>query len=328
MSREKKPKACYASVGGQALMGGISMRTPTQTAFVVRLPNGKLHTEIRPAKSVRDRFAVLRWPVIRGVVNFVETLITGYHDLMRSAELSVGEDEEAQTEAEKKRDNALVGAAIGIGSVLGIVLAVAMMFVLPTWLTKLLDGVLPLGGFKVVVESLIKIIIFVAYVAIVSRTKEIREVFMYHGAEHKSIFCHEKNLPLTVENVRAQSRFHPRCGTSFIIIMVLVSMIIFAFVTWENVVLRVALKLLTLPLVMGIGYEILKFCGRHDNWLTKILSAPGIWFQHLTTCEPDRDEIIEVGIASLEAALGLEITVPTGEEEKPQPEPSADGDAE
>ncbi|MBQ3141311.1 MAG: DUF1385 domain-containing protein [Clostridia bacterium] len=310
MKKEKQTKPCYANVGGQALMGGISMRAPTQNAFVVRLPNGDLHIETRPVKLLRDRYAICRVPVIRGVVSFLETLLSGYRDLMRSADLTVEEDEQPKSEFEQKHGDKMMAAAGALGTVLGLALALLMMFVLPAWLVKLIDGVLPLGAFKGVLEGLLKIVIFLVYVLAVSRTKEIKEVFMYHGAEHKAIFCHEKGLPLTVENVRAQKRFHPRCGTSFILIMVVVGVIVAAFVTWDSLWVRVALKLLTFPVTLGLGYELLKLCGKYDNWLTRILSAPGMWFQRITTVEPDDDGIIEVGIASLQAALGLEITVP------------------
>lgn len=339
MKKEKTGKNCsYASVGGQALMDGILMRAPTESAFVVRLPDKSLFIEKSVNKSVRDRIKILNIPVVRGVVNFVEMLLVGYKALSRSIDMTMGiEEEEAATEKEKEKNKAMTAFAIVLGTVLGIVLALAMMIWLPTWITGLLGGAVPaikdIGWLRALIEGLMKILIFTGYICLCSLNRDIKRVFMYHGAEHKTIFCYEKQLPLTVENVRMQKRLHPRCGTSFIVIMIVVSVLAGAFIpTGINVVLRSAIKLLMLPVVLGLGYELLKICGKYDNVVTRIISYPGLLFQKITTKEPDDDGIIEVGIAALQAALGLEITVDTGkadgqadvDEEEKEPLPAAD----
>jgi len=320
---EEKKKACYAPVGGQALMGGIMMRANStkQSAFVVRLPNGGLFIEKSPIVSVRDKHQWLKTPVIRGIVSFIESMKDGYAALNRSIELTFPEDEETEkmTAKQKKRDETLTSAAIWLGGALGIVAAIFLMFWLPTFLVNMIDEhLLALGGWKGFVEGLLKLVIYVSYLLLCTLNKEVRHVFMYHGAEHKTIYCYEKKMPLTVENVRRQKRFHPRCGTSFLFLMLAVSIIVYTFVRFEGAtsspaldrLIMVGAKLILLPLIMGIGFELLQLCGKYDNFLTRIIAAPGLWFQRITTKEPDDDGIIEVGIASLQAALNLEITVP------------------
>ncbi|HNX14350.1 MAG TPA: DUF1385 domain-containing protein [Oscillospiraceae bacterium] len=339
MSEEKK-KVCYAPVGGQALMGGIMMRANStkQSAFVVRLPNGGLFIEKTPIVSVRDKHKWLRAPVIRGIVGFIESMKDGYSALNRSIELTFPEDEETgkMTEKQKKRDETLTSAAIWLGGALGIVAAVFLMFWLPTFLVNLIDQHIVLGGWKGLAEGALKLVIYVSYLLLCTLNKEVKHVFMYHGAEHKTIFCFEKGLPLTVENVRAQKRFHPRCGTSFLFLMLAVSIIIYTFVRFEGVtsspaldrLIMVGAKLILLPVIMGIGFELLQLCGKYDNILTRIIAAPGLWFQRITAKEPDDDGILEVGIASLQATLNLEITVPVdppvkAEIDRPEPAESA-----
>ena len=320
---EEKKTCKYAPVGGQALMGGIMMRaTSTKlSAFVVRLPDGGLFIEKSPIVSVRDKHKWLKTPVIRGIVAFIESMKDGYSALNRSIELTFPDEEETKkmTEKQKKRDEALTSGAIWLGSILGIVAAVFLMFWLPTFLVNMIDThIITLGGWKGLVEGVMKLIIFVGYLLLCTLNKEVKKVFMYHGAEHKTIFCYEKELPLTVENVRKQTRFHPRCGTSFLFLMIAVSIVVYTFVRFEGVtaspaidrLIMVGVKILLLPVVMGVGFELLQLCGKHDNLFTRIIAAPGMWFQRLTTKEPDDDGIIEVGIASLQAALNLEITVP------------------
>ncbi len=321
---DKNKKVCkYAPVGGQALMGGILMRATStkQNAFVVRLPSGGLFIEKSPIVSARDKHKCLKLPVIRGIVAFIESMKDGYSALNRSIELTFPEDGEVEkmTEKQKKRDETLTSAAIWIGSILGIALAIFLMFWLPTFLVNMIDThLVSLGGWKGLVEGIMKMIVFIGYLLLCTLNKEIRKVFMYHGAEHKTIFCYENDLPLTVENVRKQKRFHPRCGTSFLFLMLAVGIIIYTFVRFEGVtaspaldrLIMVGVKLLLLPVIMGVGFELLQLSGKHDNFLTRIIAAPGLWFQRITTKEPDTDGIIELGIASLQAALNLEITVP------------------
>ncbi len=335
---EEKKTCKYAPVGGQALMGGIMMRAKStrQNAFVVRLPDGGLFIEKSPIVSVRDKYKWLKTPVIRGIVAFIESMKDGYSALNRSIELSFPEDEETEkmTEKQKKRDETLTTGAIWLGSVLGIAAAVFLMFWLPTFLVNLIDEhVLTLGVWKGLAEGVMKLLIYVGYLLLCTFNKEVKKVFMYHGAEHMTICCYEKELPLTIENVRKQRRFHPRCGTSFLFLMLAVGIIVYTFVRFEDItsspaldrLIMVGAKILLLPVIMGVGFELLQLCGKYENFFTRIVSAPGLWFQRITTKEPDDDGIIEAGIASLQAALNLEITVPVdppvkaGLAQQPQP---------
>ncbi|HOP11374.1 MAG TPA: DUF1385 domain-containing protein [Oscillospiraceae bacterium] len=336
MAKEKKKACNYAPVGGQALMGGIMMRANStkQNAFVVRLPNGGLFIEKSPSVSARDKHKWLKTPVIRGIVAFIESMKVGYAALNRSIELTFPEDEEAEkmTEKQKKKDETLMSAAVWLGGALGIVAAIFLMFWLPNFLVVDVIGKLvgDLGIWKGLAEGVLKLIIYVGYLLLCTLNKEIKKVFMYHGAEHKTIFCYENNLPLTVENVKKQKRFHPRCGTSFLFLMLAIGIVVYTFVRFDNVtasnalnsLITVGVKLLLLPIIMGLGFELLQFCGKHDNLLTTIISAPGLWFQRITTKEPDDDGILEVGIASLQAALNLEITVPVDPPVKAEQQPA------
>lgn len=312
---EKKTKQHKTSVGGQALIEGIMMKGPRGTAMSVRLPSGEIETEYKEAKPWRDKCKFFGIPLVRGVVGFAESMVTGYKYLMESAEKST-QGLEDETENMSKLDRwindhfgeKMMNVIGAVSAVLGVALAFFLFMWLPTasvdWIT---------GGnllkFHPLFEGLIRVVIFVLYMLLVSQMKDIKRVFMYHGAEHKSIFCYENGLELTVENVKKQKRFHPRCGTSFMFVMILLSILlssvlvlIFPALADINRVLWILIKLLILPLVMGLGYEFIRYAGRHDNLLVKILAAPGLWMQRITTKEPT-DDIIEVGIASLKAVL-------------------------
>lgn len=312
---KKKEKQHKTSVGGQALIEGIMMKGPRGTAMSVRLPSGEIETEYKEAKPWRDKCKFFGIPLVRGVVGFAESMVTGYKYLMESAEKST-QGLEDETENMSKLDRwinehfgeKMMNVIGGISAVLGIGLAFFLFMWLPTYLVDLATGG-NLLNFHALFEGIIRVVIFVLYMLLVSQMKDIKRVFMYHGAEHKSIFCYENGLELTVENVRKQSRFHPRCGTSFMFVMILLSILlssalvlIFPALADINRVLWILIKLLILPLVMGIGYEFIRYAGRHDNVLVKILAAPGLWMQRITTKEPT-DDIIEVGIASLQAVL-------------------------
>ena len=306
------------SVGGQALIEGIMMMGPEGAAVSVRTPGGKIDTEKLEVKHLKDKVKFLGWPVIRGVVNYIESMTFGYKCLMMSAEKSGLDDIESDEENSSKLDKWLnehlnkkvLGVLTGIASVLGIGLAFLLFFYLPTVLVKFIDGLT--GGaitdFKALFEGIIRMIIFVAYIALVSLMKDIRRTFMYHGAEHKTIFCYENGLELNVENVKKQSRFHPRCGTSFIFVIIIISVIISSAISvafkgvHENTLLWMVVKLLILPVTAGISYEFIKYAGKHDNILVKILAAPGLWMQRLTTKEPD-DDMIEVALEAFKAVI-------------------------
>lgn len=311
--KEKKTK--YASVGGQALIEGIMMKGPQGAAMSVRLPNGEIETEFKHEKPWRDKNAFFKLPLVRGVVGFVESLVTGYKYLMESAEKStqgLEEPEENLSKVDRWINDHFGEKMMNAIGVISAVLGFALAFVLFMWLpTFLVDKITQntLLNYHALFEGIIRVIIFVLYMCAVSQMKEIKRVFMYHGAEHKSIFCLEHGLELTVENVRKQKRFHPRCGTSFMFVMILLSILlssalvlIFPTLATVNRVLWIAVKVLILPLVMGLGYEFIRYAGKHDNLLVKIFAAPGLWMQRITTKEPT-DDIIEVGIAALKAVL-------------------------
>lgn len=304
------------SVGGQALIEGVMMQGPKGIATAVRKTDGNILVEHHEFKHARDKNKFFALPIIRGIVGFVESMILGYKMLMYSAEASGMEDLEdvEMNKFEKwlttKLGDKFMDIIMMIASVLGFALAFVIFFYLPVLVFNRLNAWTneALTAWQGTIEGVLKIVIFVVYIAVVSRMKDIKRTFMYHGAEHKSIACYEAGMELTVENVKKCSRFHPRCGTSFIFVMLIFS-IVFSTVLSKIFpdiaqirVLWMLLKLAFIPFVMGVGYEFIKYAGRHDNLLVKIFSAPGLWMQRLTTNEPD-DEIIEVGIASLKAVI-------------------------
>lgn len=394
----KKEKNCSVScakktsIGGQALMEGIMMRGPEVTAMAVRNPEGEMVIESFPTET-KKRAKFFKLPVVRGVFNYIDSMVLGIKCLLRSAEISgleeaeeemrrekeakkakkaarkagkeasvkdvaasqpvdnesikevetaenndefssdatvteakeadktgANEAEKMDTKEEKKESSALIGAVMFFSVALGIVFSIALFIIVPAYLYKGAVWLIPglkndnpavNSLIKSVFEGVLKIVILVGYMAVISLMKDIKRTFMYHGAEHKTIFCYEQGLPLTVENVRMQKRFHPRCGTSFLILMLLVGIFISFFIDplfylifgfTPITVIRVLIKLILLPLIVGIGYELIKIAGRYDNLFTRIISAPGVWLQHITTKEPD-DSMIECAIASLEKVI-------------------------
>lgn len=304
--------AKYTSIGGQALIEGIMMKSPEKTALSVRMPDGTVDTEMLKSESLRQKYKILALPVIRGVVGFGESMVQGYKAMMLSAEKSGFtdlEEEGEKTEKVEKKESRLVNIIMIIGTVLGVALAVVLFMLLPRLIVSGLQTLFNTEFSRLVrssIEQLIKLSVFVLYVWLVSFMKDIKRVFMYHGAEHKTIFCYEKGLELTVENVRKQKRFHPRCGTSFMILMILISIVFSTIVqmifpsVYNIYWLWVIVKILLIPLTCGVGFEVLKICGKYDNIVTRIISAPGMWLQRLTTKEPE-DSMIEVAIIALKA---------------------------
>ncbi len=308
------------SVGGQALIEGILMKGPKCTAMALRLPDGSIEVEEKKMTSLREKYKFFALPLVRGVVSFVESMVSGYKCLMESAEKvsfdEIKNDDDIENMSKVDRwitehfGETMMNVISVISMVLGIGLAFVLFFYLPTLAANFLNEVTKdaLTNFRAVIEGIVRIIIFVLYMLLVSQMKDIKRMFMYHGAEHKSIFCFEAEKELTVENVREMSRFHPRCGTSFMFVMILISILLssvisIAFPTLRNItVLWMLVKILLLPIVMGLGFEFIRYAGCHDNLFVKIVSAPGLWMQRITTNEPT-DDIIEVGIASLKAAL-------------------------
>lgn len=306
MSENKSCIAKKTSIGGQALIEGIMMRGPKQSAMAVRNPQGEIVLEkwdnVPADKKPSFIDKLKKVPVVRGVFNFASSMAMGYKSLMKSAEISGFEDEE-----EKESSKGLMAVVGVIAAILGVALSVGLFIFLPTFLYDLIAKLIPfLRGqifLKSLFEGLLKIAILVAYMALVSRMKEIKRTFQYHGAEHKTIFCYEAGLDLTVENVRKMGRFHPRCGTSFLIVMVIVGIFIGLLIpAGLPSLVRTAIKLLLLPVTMGLGYEFIKFAGKHDNAFTRILSAPGLWMQRITVLEPT-DDMIECAIAAVNEVI-------------------------
>ena len=295
------------SIGGQALIEGIMMRGPETSAMAVRNTEGEIILEECETKG-KDRPAFCKLPFVRGLVNMYDSLTFGYKCLMRSAELSGLDDAEEAKKKEKgpsRFDKIFEKLLMPIATVLAVVLAVGLFFYLPMQLWKWIAGSSAIAEnyfARACFEGVLRIVVFVLYVWATSLMKDIRRTYMYHGAEHKTIYCYEAELPLTVENVRRQSRLHPRCGTSFLILVLIVGIVISMFIRIDFLPLRMAVKLLTLPIVVGVGYELIKLAGRRDNLLTHIISAPGMALQRITTREPD-DSMIECAIAAMEKVI-------------------------
>ena len=299
------------TVGGQAVIEGVMMKNKDKYALAVRMPEGNIRVTKDGCKSIREKYKILGWPIIRGVVNMIESLVLSMKTLTVSADAFGIEEEETKFELwlKEKFGKSLLDFVMVIAMILGVALAVGLFFFLPLWLSSAVFG--KSGGetkwYATLIEGGIKIAIFVAYIWAVSFMKDIRRVFEYHGAEHKTIFCYEAGEELTPENVKKYKRFHPRCGTSFIFVILLLSIVVSSVVyslpfIKNHLILKFASKLLTLPLTIGIGYEFIRFAGRHDNAFTRLLSAPGLWMQRLTTKEPDEEQIA-VAIASLKCAI-------------------------
>ena len=322
--------ACSAkrtSIGGQALIEGIMMRGPKLSAMAVRNPEGQIVLE-KWENATSKRPKILKWPFVRGIFNFVDSMRAGYKALMRSAEIAGLEEEVVEVSAEentaaeadpkekKKKKNTkeseqgtpwYFNFLMVISAVLGILIAVVLFLYLPsqlfTWLTMAVPALAGKYFVRAVFEGVLRIMLFVGYMAAVAMMKDIKRTFMYHGAEHKTIFCYEQGLPLTVENVKKQRRFHPRCGTSFMILMLIVSIVISMFIRIDNAFLRTGIKLLLIPVIVGIGYELIRLAGRKDNLFTRIISAPGMWLQRISTKEPEENEMIECAILAFMEVL-------------------------
>ena len=306
MELEKRPEEKFrTSVGGQALMEGIMMRGPKKICCAVRRPDGTIDLS---ESEVRTHW-YNKIPLVRGVCNMADNLYSGYKYLMHSADISMTgeEQEESESKLDKWLDEhaspAVQNALMTVSACLGVILAIFLFTFLPTFLTGLLGNVVELGRWpRVILESVLKMAIFLGYMFLCSRLKEIHRMFEYHGAEHKTIACYEAGEELTVENVRRHSRFHPRCGTSFLFLVILIGIVLYAVLPWESTALRVVYKLLLLPVLVGVSYEVIKWAGRSNSWLARAVSRPGLWLQRLTTFEPD-DSMIEVAIAAVTPVL-------------------------
>ena len=323
MAKKENNEKFKTMIGGQALIEGIMMMGPDKCATVVRAKDG-IHTKLEPRKPVK-KHSVKKIPFVRGIFNFAASMKTGVAALMYSADFyaeDTGEEAEAAKQsrldawlekklASEKAQSALITVAV----VIGIAFSVGLFIILPSLIGSVINNWISNELVRNLLEGLVRIVIFLAYMFLISRMKDMKRVFAYHGAEHKTIRCYEAKLPLTVENVRKQTRLHPRCGTSFLFVVIIISILIFSVasvllrpITPEfssgvvNAIFRVLLKLLLLPIVVGISYEFNRMVGRYDNWLTRALSAPGMWLQYMTTNEPD-DSMIEVGIEALSQVI-------------------------
>lgn len=304
---DSSPSCFRTTIGGQALIEGILMRGPEKQAIAVRRPDGGIELKVEELHLIKERHPVLGLPFIRGTFTFLDSMVKGVKALMFSAEFYPEEEEAEPSRFEqwlerKLGADAFNQAIIYFAVVLGIAFSVGLFILLPALVFGLLQNVIPSFFVRNLIEGVVRILIFFLYLILCSRQKDIYRVFCYHGAEHKTIFCYERGLPLTVENVREMPRHHPRCGTSFLFVVMVIAILIFSVVRVKNVALQLVCKLLLLPVVVGITYEINRYLGRHDHLLSRICAAPGLWMQNFTTNEPD-DSMIECAIAAMKAVI-------------------------
>ncbi len=297
------------TIGGQALMEGIMMVGPYKTTAAFCSEKGEITTEDISVPRLTKKYPILGKPFIRGIFSLIDSFRLGYKALSLSAD-KITEDtgDEELTGLDKWLDehlgDKLTGVVMTVASVLGVALAIVLFFFLPTLLFNLLQKAVPadIAGWRSIFEGVLRLGIFIGYILLISLMPDIKRTFQYHGAEHKTIFCYENDLPLTVENVRKQGRFHPRCGTSFLILMLLIGIIVGFFIPFSNPFLRTFTKILCIPIIMNIGYEIQKACAKHQGLLSRIITAPGLWVQRLTVKEPN-DKMIEAAITAMQAVI-------------------------
>lgn len=298
------------TIGGQAIIEGIMMLGPKKSAIVVRAPEGLVSKE-EDVKFIKDRYPILGWPVIRGAVGFMTSMKRGISALMFSAEYYPDDESLEPSKLDLWIERHFTGKAaqnliMGVAMFFGLAMPILLFFFLPAFLTAFFSGALGTGTLRALTEGIVRLVIFFLFMYFVSKMRDIKRVFSYHGAEHKTIFCYEAGEELTVENVRRQPKEHPRCGTSFLLVVMIISLVVYAvfsvFFTISNPVLRMLFKLALLPLIVGLSYELNRLVGRYDNPLTRFLRMPGLWFQRFTTVEPD-DSMIEVGILALKLVI-------------------------
>ncbi|MCR5831817.1 MAG: DUF1385 domain-containing protein [Lachnospiraceae bacterium] len=302
--KRKKKTTRYSGIGGQAVLEGIMMKNKDKYSVAIRTPDGDIDVTVEEYESFARSKSLTQIPFIRGVINFIDSLILGIRTLNYSA--SFYEEEQDTHKKDKILDRIFKDHAEKVLSTITVVISIAfaigLFVLLPYYLSRLLDKVIVSDTMIAVLEGVLRVLIFVMYIVLISCMKDIRRVFMYHGAEHKCINCIETGKELTVDNVRKSSREHKRCGTSFLFFVVFLSVILFIFIRVEEPVARVAVRILLIPVIASISYEIIRLAGRTNNICIRILSAPGLWLQRLTTREPD-DAMIEVGIAAVEAVF-------------------------
>lgn len=295
------------TIGGQALIEGIMMLGPDKSAIAIRKAGGEIDLKVEPLKTLRNRFKIFRIPFLRGIIGMFDSMRLGFSAINYSASFAIDEIEEEPSKFErwleaKIGSKAVENILLGIAGVFGVVIPIVLFVFLPTLLAGLLDGIIGAGILRNLLEGLLRIIIFLGFMYSVSHMKDMKRVFSYHGAEHKTIFCYEAGEDLTVENVKKFPKEHPRCGTSFLFSVMVVSILVFSVVQWSNPWIRMTLRLALLPVVIGISFEVNRLIGRFDNPFTKFMRAPGVWFQGFTTFEPD-DSMIEIAISALSAVI-------------------------
>lgn len=289
-----------SGIGGQAVLEGVMMKNKEKYAIAVRKPDNEIEVSINEYKGINDKISIFKYPVLRGMAAFVDSMVIGMKALTYSS--SFYEEEEEKAKAKKTENKKSESIATFFTFLFSIVIAIGIFVLLPMKLSELLSDVIPYQAILALIEGVIRLGLFVGYVAAISLMKDIKRVFMYHGAEHKTINCIEHGYELTVENVRKQSKEHKRCGTSFMLFVMVLSIVLFMFIRTDTMWLRFALRILLIPVIAGLSYEILRLGGRYNNTVINIISAPGMWLQRLTTKEPD-DSMIEVAIASVEAVF-------------------------
>ena len=300
-------KEHMTSIGGSAVMEGVMMRGPKEIATAVRKSDGEIVLDKKPLSSLVTKYHVNKIPVLRGIFAFFDSMITSIRALMWSAEFVDLEGEESsESKFEKWLENKLgdkiKDVVIYFSLIVSVVFSVGLFFILPNLITGIFSDLIESNVIKTLIEGFVRIAIFLGYVLLVSRMEDIKRVFQYHGAEHKTIFCYEAGLDLTVENARNMSRLHPRCGTSFLVYVMIISILLFSFISWENMWTRLLFRLLLLPFVAGISYEVIRWAGRSKSRIVCLISKPGMWLQQITTREPD-DSQLEVAICSMKAVL-------------------------
>ena len=300
-------KKHMTSIGGSAVMEGVMMKGPREIATAVRKSDGEIVIDKKEVSSLVTKYHVNKIPVVRGVFAFFDSMISSIKALMWSADFfDIEGDEGSESKFDKwleeKFGDKVKDIVIYFSLFVAIIFSIGLFFIVPNVITGFVGGFIDNNIVKTLIEGIVRIAIFLGYVLLVSRMEDIKRVFQYHGAEHKTIFCYEAGLELTPENARTMSRLHPRCGTSFLVFVMIISIVLFSFISWENVWIRLGLRLLLLPVVAGISYEIIRWAGRSQNRIVCVLSKPGMWLQNITTREPD-DSQLEVAIAAMKAVL-------------------------
>ena len=295
---KRKRRQRYSGIGGQAVLEGVMMRNKSQMAVAVRKPDGEIEVGVDEYHGIGEKTVWSRLPFVRGVLSFIDSLVTGMKAMNFSSSF-YEDDSSAKSPEKKEREEAVM---TGITIAISLVLAIGIFVVLPVFLMKLLDGLIRSDALMAILEGVLRLVIFLVYMLAISAMKDIRRLYGYHGAEHKCINCIESGRPLTVGNVMRSSRFHKRCGSSFIVLILVISIILFFFIRVDSYGMRILVRIALIPVIAGISFEFLRYAGRHSNAFVNVISAPGVWLQHITTKEPD-EEMAEVAIAAVEAVF-------------------------